>query len=113
MVVLYETNVLSLISQRLDNYYQIKTNATVAIVRPESGGADSVAELNAAKFVESVPNVACIPCVLRQNLVIKKTTRPLFSSSNSQLWHYAKRRFSVTSNLRYMHGVLNVDKIKN
>ena len=30
LVVLYETNVLSLISQRLDNYYQIQTNATVA-----------------------------------------------------------------------------------
>jgi hypothetical protein len=26
--------------------------------------------------------------------------------------HYAKK-FSVTSNLRYMHGVLNVDEIKN
>ena len=29
LVVLCETNVLSLISQRLDNYYQIQTNATV------------------------------------------------------------------------------------
>jgi hypothetical protein len=27
--------------------------------------------------------------------------------------HYAKKRFPVTSNLRYMHGVLNVDEIKN
>jgi hypothetical protein len=25
----------------------------------------------------------------------------------------ANKRFPVTSNLRYMHGVLNVDKIKN
>ena len=32
---------------------------------------------------------------------------------NFQLWYYAKRRFPVTSNLRYMHGVLNVDEIKN
>ena len=32
---------------------------------------------------------------------------------NSQLYHYVKRRFPVTSNLRYMHGVLNVDEIKN
>ena len=30
-----------------------------------------------------------------------------------RIWHYAKRRFSVISNLRYMHGVLNVDEIKN
>jgi hypothetical protein len=28
-------------------------------------------------------------------------------------FHYAKRRFSVTSKCRQMHGVLNVDKIKN
>jgi hypothetical protein len=27
--------------------------------------------------------------------------------------HNAKRRFSITSNLRYMHRVLNVDEIKN
>jgi hypothetical protein len=27
--------------------------------------------------------------------------------------YYVKKRFSVTSNLRYMHGVLNVDEIKN
>jgi hypothetical protein len=27
--------------------------------------------------------------------------------------HYRKRRFPVISNLRYMHGVLNVDEIKN
>jgi hypothetical protein len=25
----------------------------------------------------------------------------------------ANKRFSITSNLRYMHGVLNVDEIKN
>jgi hypothetical protein len=29
LIVLCETNVLSLISQWLDNYYQIQTNATV------------------------------------------------------------------------------------
>jgi len=34
-------------------------------------------------------------------------------ASNSRIWHYTKRRFPVTSNLRYMHGVLNVDEIKN
>ena len=30
-----------------------------------------------------------------------------------KFWHYAKRRFPVTSNLRYIYGVLNVDEIKN
>jgi len=33
-------------------------------------------------------------------------------SSNFRIWHYAKRRFSITSNLRYMHRVLNVDENK-
>jgi hypothetical protein len=27
--------------------------------------------------------------------------------------HCAEKRFPVTSNLRYMHGVLNIDEIKN
>ena len=53
MVVLCETNVLSLISQRLDDYYQIKTkqNSTIAtIIYGKSGGANS-AELNMACFL--------------------------------------------------------------
>jgi hypothetical protein len=28
-------------------------------------------------------------------------------------FHYAKRRFSITSKCRQMHGVLNIDEIKN
>jgi hypothetical protein len=36
--------------------------------------------------------------------------KAVFSSSKK---YYAKKRFPVTSNLRYMHGVLNVDEIKN
>jgi hypothetical protein len=28
-------------------------------------------------------------------------------------FHYAKRRFSITSKCRHMHGVLNIDEIKN
>jgi hypothetical protein len=31
----------------------------------------------------------------------------------SPKFYYAKRRFSVTSKCRQMHGVLNVDEIKN
>ena len=38
---------------------------------------------------------------------------PCLVSPESKLWHYVKRRFSVTSILRYMYGVLNVDEIKN
>jgi hypothetical protein len=41
------------------------------------------------------------------------------AESLNQLWlclvqkkHCAEKRFPVTSNLRYMHGVLNVDEIK-
>jgi hypothetical protein len=37
-------------------------------------------------------------------------TRAVFSSKKK---HYAKKKFSVISNLRYMHEVLNVDEIKN
>ena len=34
-------------------------------------------------------------------------------SSHQNPRHYVKKKFFVTSNLRYMHGVLNVDEIKN
>ena len=52
---------------------------------------------------------------LHLRLIIKKgkESRPCLVAPNSRIWHYAKRRFSVTSNLRYIHGVLNVDEIKN
>jgi hypothetical protein len=35
----------------------------------------------------------------------------VFSSSKKNTM--PKKKFSLTSNLRYMHGVLNVDEIKN
>jgi hypothetical protein len=35
----------------------------------------------------------------------------VFTSSKKK--YGANKRFPVTSNLRYMHGVLNVDEIKN
>jgi hypothetical protein len=31
----------------------------------------------------------------------------------NQFVHYTKKRFPIISNLRYMYGVLNVDKNKN
>jgi hypothetical protein len=37
----------------------------------------------------------------------------LFRSKYFPKFHYAKRRFSITSKYRHMHGVLNVDEIKN
>jgi hypothetical protein len=38
-------------------------------------------------------------------------TLPVFTSLKKK--YFANQRFSVTSNLRYMHKVLNVDEIKN
>ena len=38
---------------------------------------------------------------------------PRLVALNSRICHYVKRRFSVISNLQYMHEVLNVDEIKN
>jgi hypothetical protein len=39
--------------------------------------------------------------------------RPCLVPQFSPKFHYAKRRFPVTSKCRQMHGVLNVDEIKN
>jgi hypothetical protein len=39
--------------------------------------------------------------------------RALFSFPILPKFYYAKRRFFVTSKYRQMHGVLNVDEIKN
>jgi hypothetical protein len=38
---------------------------------------------------------------------------PCLDAKYFSKFHYAKRRFSVTSKYRHMHGVLNVDEIKN
>ena len=48
LVVLCETNVLSLISQRLNNYYQIKTKQSYSYL-----GASDSAELNVAPIKNS------------------------------------------------------------
>jgi hypothetical protein len=39
--------------------------------------------------------------------------KPWFSSTILPKFHYAKRRFLVTSKCRQIHEVLNVDEIKN
>jgi hypothetical protein len=38
---------------------------------------------------------------------------PCLVPNFSPKFHYAKRRFPVTSKYQHMHGVLNVDEIKN
>jgi hypothetical protein len=43
--------------------------------------------------------------------IVKKWRKAVFSSKKKK--HCAEKRFPVTSNLRYMHGVLNIDEIKN
>ena len=48
LIVLYETNVLSLISQRLDNFYRIQMKCYSA--PGNSDGADSGGKLNAARI---------------------------------------------------------------
>jgi hypothetical protein len=40
-------------------------------------------------------------------------SRPCLVPIPHPKFHYAKRRFPITSKYRQMHGVLNVDKIKN
>jgi hypothetical protein len=40
----------------------------------------------------------------------REHTRAVFSSEKK---YGAEKKFPATSNLRYMHGVLNVDEIKN
>jgi hypothetical protein len=56
---------------------------------------------NLIKFLEFSASLSCLS--------------PLFTGCVQFLKkiHCANKRFLVTSNLRYMHGVLNVDKIKN
>jgi hypothetical protein len=38
---------------------------------------------------------------------------PCLDAKFSPKFHYAKRRFPITSKYRHMYGVLNVDEIKN
>jgi hypothetical protein len=39
--------------------------------------------------------------------------RPCLDAKCSPKFHYIKRRFLITSKCRHMHGILNVDEIKN
>jgi hypothetical protein len=41
------------------------------------------------------------------------TLWPCLDAKFSPKFYYAKRKFSITSKCRHMHGVLNIDKIKN
>jgi hypothetical protein len=46
-------------------------------------------------------------------LVFAQVRRAVFSSLKKKKYVLCEKRFSITSNLRYMHGILNVDEIKN
>jgi hypothetical protein len=39
--------------------------------------------------------------------------RPSLDPKFFPKFYYAKRRFHITSKYRHMHGVLNIDEIKN
>jgi hypothetical protein len=43
----------------------------------------------------------------------EKRISPCLVLNSIPKFYYAKRRFSITSKYRQMHGVLNVDEIKN
>jgi hypothetical protein len=67
--------------------------------------------------VDVLCNVAQIYCtptpVLSRSTV---TVLAAIISADTQIhpkFHYAKRRFSITSKCRHIYGVLNVDEIKN
>jgi hypothetical protein len=54
--------------------------------------------------------------VLNVMIILKNqecTESPGLVPNFSPKFHYAKRRFSVTSKCRHMYEVLNVDEIKN
>ena len=80
-----------------------RVEVTVCLA-PDTGGRENF--LNPSRVWPAVSHIN------RWSRKIEKFRRCLVLP-NSQLWHYIKRRFPVTSNLRYMYGVLNVDEIKN
>jgi hypothetical protein len=42
----------------------------------------------------------------------QRTHEPCLVPNSYPKFHYTKRRFSITSKCRHMHGVLNIDEIK-
>jgi hypothetical protein len=52
----------------------------------------------------------------KKNLDLSKSgygIGPCLDAKFSPKFHYAKRRFPITLKCQHMHGVLNVDEIKN
>jgi hypothetical protein len=47
------------------------------------------------------------------NIPHPESLGPCLDAKFSLKFHYAKRRFPITSKCRYMHEVLNIDEIKN
>ena len=78
----------------------------VQLLRPKVEAFETTKYSHIFFFEEGRPNHLC------GGRPIDVRSRPCLVHQNSQLWHYAKRRFPVTSNLQYIHRVLNVDEIK-
>jgi hypothetical protein len=56
----------------------------------------------------------CSDCARRNmNAEAAFKGRPCLVPNSSPKFHYVKRRFLITLKCRQMHGVLNVDEIKN
>jgi hypothetical protein len=69
-----------------------------------------------ARVATKQPLATALPVLknhLRTPAHIDARNHALLVPNFSPKFHYAKRRFPVTSKYRHMHGVLNVDKIKN
>jgi hypothetical protein len=48
-----------------------------------------------------------------KKLEFERHLRPCLDTKFTPKFHYAKRRFTITSKCRHIYGVLNVDEIKN
>jgi hypothetical protein len=64
-----------------------------------------------------LPNLLLLPVLRKADAALLQSQ---FRQVQTLLWpkftskfHSAKRRFPITSKYRHMHGVLNVDEIKN
>jgi hypothetical protein len=51
--------------------------------------------------------------IVANDMGLGKTLCPCLVPNSTPKFYYAKRRFSITSKCRQMHGVLNIDEIKN
>jgi hypothetical protein len=62
---------------------------------------------------ENTRAVGNVPTVLPYVMKALIPPRACLDTKFHPKFYYAKRRFPITSKYRYMHGVLNIDEIKN